>query len=482
MGERMALVTGVVSRVKHVQLSSVLLIGHDEDSVVHDFGPEWCTYGQILTLTTNFVFAPWCLCTRERSSSFASARVIILQQLAQSERWWLPGRVDARLLFDRMPVKRRSVKGKGSLPPAASGDRLGTLPDDVLHHVLSFLPAQDAVRTCVLAHRWVHLWKSATSLQIVRRDVDGPRSVKAVREFVDHLLLLRGSSPLDTCKLSLSDFEEDDMSRMKLWIRHILMCKVRVLSLDICDHKLLDFSFCPALEVLEIDDSDLSCADNISSESLRCLSISRNCYFDEYSRTHIYAPNLHSLRLEIGNHRTPFLARMPSLMEAFITLCDSNRDYCESTYSGDCEDDSCFACYDIPSDTENCVLLQGLSEARNLALMADVEIFIFRRDLKSCPTFGSLKYLLLNEYWCVPADFSALAYMLEHSPILEKLTLQLFSEGPKFNVEMRGIFDPTERSAAISEYLKIVEVKCEVVDDRVLDVLKFLSKLGISGN
>ncbi|KAK3119868.1 hypothetical protein QOZ80_9AG0676790 [Eleusine coracana subsp. coracana] len=170
---------------------------------------------------------------------------------------------------------------------------------------------------------------------------------------------------------------------------------------------------------------------------------------------------------------------MPSLMEAFITLCDSNRDYCESTYSGDCEDDSCFACYDIPSDTENCVLLQGLSEARNLALMADVEIFIFRRDLKSCPTFGSLKYLLLNEYWCVPADFSALAYMLEHSPILEKLTLQLFSEGPKFNVEMRGIFDPTERSAAISEYLKIVEVKCEVVDDRVLDVLKFLSKLGI---
>ncbi|KAK3119869.1 hypothetical protein QOZ80_9AG0676800 [Eleusine coracana subsp. coracana] len=132
-----------------------------------------------------------------------------------------------------MPVKRRSVKGKGSLPPAASGDRLGTLPDDVLHHVLSFLPAQDAVRTCVLAHRWVHLWKSATSLQIVRRDVDGPRSVKAVREFVDHLLLLRGSSPLDTCKLSLSDFEEDDMSRMKLWIRHILMCKVRVLSLDI---------------------------------------------------------------------------------------------------------------------------------------------------------------------------------------------------------------------------------------------------------
>ncbi|KAK3118513.1 hypothetical protein QOZ80_9BG0700610 [Eleusine coracana subsp. coracana] len=348
-----------------------------------------------------------------------------------------------------MPVKRRSVKGKGSLPPPANGDRLGTLPDDVLHHVLSFLPAQEAVRTCVLAHRWVHLWKSATSLQIVRHDVDGPRAVKAVREFVDHLLLLRGSSPLDTCKLSLSDFEEDDMSRMKLWIRHILMCKVRVLSLDI-----------------------VSGGCNVEVDGLTLVS------------NHLKKLQLSNIQCDhkvpkMSKHWTPVLARMPSLMEAFITLCDSNRDYCESTYSGDCEDDSCFACYEIPSDTENCVLLQGLSEARNLALMADVEIFIFRRDLKSCPTFGSLKYLLLNEYWCVPADFSALAYMLEHSPILEKLTLQLFSEGPKFKVKMRGILDPTERSAAISEHLKIVEVKCEVVDGRVLDVLKFLSKLGI---
>jgi CO dehydrogenase/acetyl-CoA synthase epsilon subunit len=54
--------------------------------------------------------------------------------------------------------------------------------------------------------------------------------------------------------------------------------------------------------------------------------------------------------------------------------------------------------------------------------------FIFRRDLKSCPVFSNLKTLSLNEYWCVPADFSALAYMLEHSPILEKLTLKLFSK------------------------------------------------------
>jgi hypothetical protein len=45
---------------------------------------------------------------------------------------------------------------------------------------------------------------------------------------------------------------------------------------------------------------------------------------------------------------------------------------------------------------------------------------------------------------------------------------------------MNGVVpDPRERSAAMSEHLKIVEIKCEVVDDKVLDVLKFLGKLGI---
>jgi hypothetical protein len=302
-----------------------------------------------------------------------------------------------------MPPKRKGGKGAGSSPPAAAGDRLSTLPDDILHHVLSFLPAEDGVRTCVLARRWRHLWKSATSLHIVRHNLDDQESVKAAREFVDHLLLLRCGSPLDTCELSLAEFnDDDDISRLNLWIRHILTCRVRVLRLDILSHgscvefdgltlisdhlkrlqlsniefddKLLDFSCCPALEVLEIDDCDLSYADKISSQSLKCLSISRDCNFAENSRGRIYAPNLHSLRLEIGNQRTPVLEGMPSLVEASVTLCDSNCDCCDTSDFGNCGDDECFACYEVDEGTNNCVLLQGLSEARNLLLISDAEI------------------------------------------------------------------------------------------------------------
>jgi len=36
-----------------------------------------------------------------------------------------------------------------------------------------------------------------------------------------------------------------------------------------------------------------------------------------------------------------------------------------------------------------------------------------------------------------------------------------------------------ERSVGISEHLKIVEVKCEVIDERVLKVLQFLCKFSI---
>ena len=59
---------------------------------------------------------------------------------------------------------------------------MGALPDETLHHVLSFLPAQQAVRTCVLVRRWLHLWKSATGLRIVGADGEAPVPFEEVRE------------------------------------------------------------------------------------------------------------------------------------------------------------------------------------------------------------------------------------------------------------------------------------------------------------
>ncbi|CAN6251640.1 unnamed protein product [Urochloa humidicola] len=64
-------------------------------------------------------------------------------------------------------------------------------------------------------------------------------------------------------------------------------------------------------------------------------------------------------------------------------------------------------------------------------LLALYPVYIFKRDLRCCPTFSKLKSLLLNKYWSEPDDLRALACILEHSPVLEKLTLQLFFEVTK---------------------------------------------------
>ncbi|WVZ53782.1 hypothetical protein U9M48_004678 [Paspalum notatum var. saurae] len=107
------------------------------------------------------------------------------------------------------------------------------MPDGALHHIIGFLLAPEAVRTSVLAWRWRHLWKFATALRLGYLGDDEEAAVKAHREFVDHLLLLPGGSPLDTCEFRFVEFDRDDEPppRVDLWVRHAILCKVKELRL-----------------------------------------------------------------------------------------------------------------------------------------------------------------------------------------------------------------------------------------------------------
>uniref|UniRef100_A0A0E0MDM2 F-box domain-containing protein n=1 Tax=Oryza punctata TaxID=4537 RepID=A0A0E0MDM2_ORYPU len=370
-------------------------------------------------------------------------------------------------------------KAEGS-PGLTDGDRIGALPDEMLHHVPSFLPGQEVVRTCLLARRWLHLWnwKSATGLHI-GEDETSPRSVKDRPPGVS-----RPSSgtpvPLDARVLRFSGYSTEDIedtTRLSLWFKYALLRKVRFLQLGNqefydpvpIDELPLISRHLTRLQLygIRLNEGFLnfsswssigasSCA-KVSSYSVKRLSITC-CSFNATLRVRVDVPTLVSLRLDDFDERAPVLEKMPLLVGAFVRVPWYGKDFCSESNSGDCT-----------------------REGSQWWIRNNFEPgqFIFKRDLKWMPTFTKLKTLLLNEYWCVPHDYSALACILEHAPVLENLIFQIYSEGPEHIMKINGNCSSVDRSAAISGHLEIVEIRCEMIDNFVDKVLKYLSTFNI---
>ncbi|XP_015649040.1 MEIOTIC F-BOX protein MOF-like [Oryza sativa Japonica Group] len=293
-------------------------------------------------------------------------------------------------VFDEMPLnetdppaaaEEEGEPGIAEEDAVASGeDRLSEMPDMVLHHVMSFLKAWEAARTCVLSRRWRHLWASAPCVDILltsdrqpppmnrrmrhhrasapcpcadvlwTRDRNAPSDT---RRFVNRLLLARDElAPVDTLRLRSAHvdgfgdkFKNVDVEK---WISEAIKRKARVIQLE--DHygmfvvfahqvfasnhlKILKLSYaeldddvfrgfssrCPSLEELELKKCVVS-AREISSVTLKSL-IMVECKFT--MNLSVGAPNLVFLQCITPMKWVPVLKDSGSLVTGSIMIDDS---------------------------------------------------------------------------------------------------------------------------------------------------------------
>lgn len=216
-------------------------------------------------------------------------------------------------------------------------DRISALPDELLHHVMTFLTAKEAVQTCVLSRRWQNVWASVGYLNV---DSCNFITVKHFKKFVDNLLLQRSCALLDMfCIHTSYDSSDDslDYSDIHPWIRHALRsnawalgimehCGTNLLSIDgypfpftsvylsilhLC-HFIIDDSFvknlsscCPVLEDLELK----NCAIIVTMFSSTTL---KNLLINSTETTEHFPPKFEHLMIDMPNLVTLHLDEIPN--------------------------------------------------------------------------------------------------------------------------------------------------------------------------
>ncbi|TVU42725.1 hypothetical protein EJB05_09146 [Eragrostis curvula] len=363
---------------------------------------------------------------------------------------------------------------KSSKAMAFLGDRISSLPDELLHHVMSFLPAMDTVRTCVLSTRWRHLWATVRCINI---DAKGFAIERKFIDFVTTLLRHRGCTPLESFWLSADEsaiFLNKFQNTVNMWIGHVLRCKVQALSIINHDDngwpitlKLNPHPFtslylkrlhlcyvdinslfltklltdCPALEDLEMINCEIL-ATEFSSATLKNLSIDYDEFpefttYEEFRDIVINMPSLVSLR--IGSLLCPklILVEVQSLVTASISLGYPQR----FTFADACD------------------ILGSLPNVKNLELLFPQDVegkYSLRSDMQLCQTvFTNLTTLSLSG-WCLYDDCKVLLYMLKRSPNLETLTLKLKNWFPGGAAELKSPCDETTEPFHCVKLKKIV--------------------------
>ncbi|XP_026410536.1 F-box protein At4g09920-like [Papaver somniferum] len=206
-------------------------------------------------------------------------------------------------------------------------DRISILPVDLLHHILSLVPAKCATPTCILSKIWKYVSNSIPTLDLRKWKTqkpfreEGNMETKSFKKFLDTVLFLHEKPSIQKFYLDLD--EDFDKSQVSRWISNIIKCKVEEFYL----HMIYSRIFCT------IPLSFFTC-DSLTLLDLRCNKDGVGKFIIPNNPNTVYFPKLEILWLqslqflyEITSTRK-FFSNCPILEELSLNGCEMSERLC----------------------------------------------------------------------------------------------------------------------------------------------------------
>ncbi|XP_057436217.1 F-box/FBD/LRR-repeat protein At5g56420-like [Lotus japonicus] len=214
-------------------------------------------------------------------------------------------------------------------------DRISALPDEMLIHILSFLPTKSAFATTVLSKRWTPLFHSLTAVYFDDEGVEDEKTCGRFIRFVDTILRVQ-QQPIKTFHLMLTRFElcKDLRFNVNRWVKAANQRGVENIELSTsrCAARLF-FSFFTSqtLVVLKLNRFYMGSHDfeSIDLPSLKILQLIDTEFLqkEDFKKLLSGCPILVDLYARVKflsdrNNDNPGYKTMPKLEKACITQLD----------------------------------------------------------------------------------------------------------------------------------------------------------------
>nr|XP_043625827.1 putative F-box/FBD/LRR-repeat protein At4g13965 [Erigeron canadensis] len=328
-------------------------------------------------------------------------------------------------------------------------DRLSSLPDDVLSHILDLIPTKLAVQTSILAKRWRHSWKYVTKLHF--DDMRSFTSLDSFTKYVDQVLKLYKTTHVKSFRLDCEmlvpsattlkwideairlNVSELEIHPIPLELHRPFVCKT-LTRLALCwEDRNITFPIdLPLLKTLDIK--------VYSNPNLNAFKIIRGCPLLESFSLHVFQDlgdeeyyfNIPTLKcLELNSFRGIYIKKVvlnvPNLEELFVSgrlwspvVMENFPTLVSVTLS----------CSRGPELDQSWVeLLTGLSGAKSISM----RILGNNPSISPMPRFLNLKHFEFRANYSYPLDWLLINQIIESSYELEHLCIKKKPKHPFFD-------------------------------------------------